>query len=136
LGNRDPNIYHEDTIDWWVAELDNGAVVGTGASAAFKQIGFASASQAPEAWTEDGAGVLMSATLADTRNVWRVPISANSWKVTEPPQRLTSGTTMDVQPSVTGNHLVYASLNAKLDLWSLPIDANRAEPSRTGASSD
>jgi tricorn protease-like protein len=35
---------------------------------------------------------------------------------------------MDVQPSVTGNHLVYANLNAKLDLWSLPIDANRAEP--------
>ena len=126
LGNRNPNEYNEGTVDWWVTDLDTGAVVGTGAAAAFKQMGFASASQAPEAWTEDGAGVLMSATLADTRNVWRVPISLKDWKVAAAPRRLTFGTTTDVQPSAAGGHLVFASLSAKLDLWSLPLDADRA----------
>lgn len=130
LGNRNPNEYHEGTVDWWVADLDSGAVVGTGAAAAFKQMGFASASQAPEGWTEAGAddttGVLMSATLADTRNIWRVPIASNDWKVTGKLRRLTFGTTTDAEPSAAGGHLVYASLRAKLDLWSLPLDADRA----------
>src|SRR5215831_14807515 len=128
LGNRDPNVYHDGTIDWWVTDLDSGAVVGTGAGTEFKKMGFASASQAPEGWTEDGTGVLMSATLADTRNIWRVPISSRDWKVTGAPQRLTFGTTMDMQSSEAGNHLVIASLSGKLDIWSLPIDADRAKP--------
>src|SRR5262249_47294442 len=116
LGNRNPNEYNEGAVDWWVADLDTGAVVGTGAAAAFKQMGFASASQAPEAWTEDGAGVLISATLADSRSIWRVPISPKDWKVTAAPTRLTFGTTTDVQPSAAGGHLGFASLSAKLDL--------------------
>jgi Tol biopolymer transport system component/DNA-binding winged helix-turn-helix (wHTH) protein len=128
LGNRLPNEYNEGTVDWWVTDLDTRAVVGTGAAAAFKQMGFASASQAPEAWAEDGRGVLMSATLADTRNIWRVPISSKDWKVTAPPQRLTFGTTIDVQPSAVGGRLVFASLSAKLTLWSLPLDTDRAVP--------
>ena len=128
LGNRNPNEYNEGTVDWWVTDLDTGSVVGTGAAAIFRQMGFASASQAPEAWTEDGAGVLMSATMADARSIWRVPISPKNWKVTGAPQRLTLGTTIDVQPSAAGAHLVFASLRGKLDLWSLPLDTDHAVP--------
>jgi len=128
LGNRYPNEYHDATMDWWVTDLDSGEVVGTGACAAFKEMRFASPSQAPEAWTVDGTGVLTSATLADTRNIWRVPISLTNWKITGEPQRLTFGTSMDVQASMAGNHLVFASLSAQLDLWSLPADTDRAEP--------
>jgi Tol biopolymer transport system component len=91
-------------------------------------MGFASASQAPEMWTPDKEGVLMSATLADTRNIWSVPISLRDWKVAGTPQRLTSGTATDVQPSIAGNDLVFASLTQKLDVWSLPVETNRAEP--------
>lgn len=128
LGNRDPNTYHEGTIDWWVTSIEGGPAWATGASAVFRSTGFVTVSQAPEAWTPDGAGVLMSATLAETRNIWRVPISSRDWKVSGAPQRLTFGTAMDVHPSTAGNRLVFASLSGNLDIWSLPLDADQAKP--------
>lgn len=128
LGNRDPNVYHEATIDWWVTSIDDDSLFRTGVSAVVKQMGFASASQVPEAWTADGTGVLMSATLADTRNIWRVPISSKDWKISGPPQRLTFGTATDMQPSMSGNNLVFASVAQKLDVWSLSLDTNRPAP--------
>jgi len=128
LGNRDPNAYNEGTIDWWVTSIDGGPAWGTGANAAFRGAGFVTVSQAPEAWTPDGAGVLMSAMLGETRNIWRVPISSKDWKVSGAPERLTSGTAMDVQPSTAGNRLVFASLTGNVDIWSLPLDPDRAKP--------
>lgn len=127
LGNRDPNVYHEGTIDWWVTSVEGGPAWGTGANAAFRSAGFVTVSQAPEAWTPDGAGVLMSAMLAETRNIWRVPISSKDWKVSGAPERLTFGTAMDVQPSTAGHRVVFASVTGNLDIWSLPIDPNLAE---------
>jgi eukaryotic-like serine/threonine-protein kinase len=128
LGNRDRNLYHEGSVDWWVASTDSGEVVRTGVSAALQRMGFASPSQAPELWTADGQAVLMSATLADTRNIWRVPMSTKSWSVAGEPQRLTFGTATDVQPTVAGDKLAYTSLTAMLEIWSLPIDANHVTP--------
>ena len=128
LGNRDRNFYHADTMDWWVAPVDGGPTVEAGLSGALKGLGFASASWAPEAWTPDGQGVLMSATHADTRNIWRVPISPNGWRISGVPQRLTFGTATDSQPSLAGNQVVFASQTGSLNIWSLPLDANRAEP--------
>jgi Tol biopolymer transport system component/DNA-binding winged helix-turn-helix (wHTH) protein len=129
LGNRDPNLYHEGSIDWWVAPIDNGEVVRTGTSAALQKMHFASSSQAPASWTEDGTAVLMSATLDYTRNIWTVPISTKSWKVVGPPKRLTLGTATDSEPTVAGDKVAYTSLTTMLEIWSLPIDANQARPS-------
>lgn len=128
LGNRDPNEYREDTMDWWVAPIDGGAAVSAGANAAFRKLGLPTVSQAPDTWIENGPGVLMSAAMADTQNIWRVPISPRTWQVSGTPQRLTWGTTMDVQPSVMQNRLVFASLNATLDIWSLPLDPDQPKP--------
>jgi len=131
LGNRDPNLYNERSVDWWVAQIDGGEAVPTGASAAFQKTGFAALSQAPELWTANGSAVLLSATRADTRNIWRVPISTRDWKVAGDPQQLTFGAGTDSQPTVAGDKLAYTSVTAMLEIWSLPIDANRARP--TGA---
>jgi Tol biopolymer transport system component/DNA-binding winged helix-turn-helix (wHTH) protein len=137
-GTRDPNVLTEPSgyfppgggsIDWWVTPIQGGPVVATGANAVFRALGLASISQVPEAWTEDRAGVLMSATLSETKNLWRVPISAGNWKVSGSPRRVTFGTTMEMQASVAGNRVAFSSLNGNLDLWSLPIDADRAKPS-------
>jgi len=129
LGNRDPNVQHEGSVDWWVTPLDESeSVVETGANAAFRTLGLSSVSQAPEGWTADAAEVLMSAKLADTINVWRLPISTRTWKVDGVPRRVTFGTAMDVQPSVAGNYVAFSSLSGNVDVWSLPIDANQAKP--------
>ncbi|HEV2486531.1 MAG TPA: winged helix-turn-helix domain-containing protein [Terracidiphilus sp.] len=127
LGNRDPNLYNEGAVDWWVAAIDGGEAARTGASAAFQKTGFASASQVPDAWTADGTSVLTSAALADTRNIWQVPISTKDWKIAGEPQRLTYGTGTDSQPTIAGSRLVFSSLTAKLEIWSLPIYANHAK---------
>jgi Tol biopolymer transport system component len=128
LGNREPNVYDDGTMDWWVADVDGGVVVRTGAASAFTGTGFASVSQIPEAWMPDGTGVLMSATLGDTRNIWSVPISPSDWRISGAPRRLTFGTTTDLQPAMAGKHLVFASLSTTLNVWSLPIDTNSVEP--------
>jgi len=91
----------------------------------FKQMGFAAASQPPEAWTPDGTGVLVSATLADTKNIWRVPISQANWRISGMAERLTFGTASDMQPSVAANQLVFVSVNEKLNVWGMRIDPNR-----------
>jgi Tol biopolymer transport system component/DNA-binding winged helix-turn-helix (wHTH) protein len=136
LGNRDPNLFFEPTgqtapaaagVDWWVTPMDGGPAVATGANAAFRALGLTSLGQIPEAWTEDGAGVLMSAALADTHNLWRVPISPGNWKVSGVPRRLTFGTSMDLQPSVAaGNTVAFASLTGSMDVWSVALEPGPA----------
>src|SRR5262249_44617301 len=62
--------------------------------------------------------------LADSRNVWQIPISTKTWQVTGKPQQLTFGTGVEVQPSLMPDgRLVFCSLNWNLDIWSLPLDA-------------
>jgi Tol biopolymer transport system component/DNA-binding winged helix-turn-helix (wHTH) protein len=139
LGNEDPKVLVEPSdnlqpgsasVDWWVTPIDGGSAIATGANAAFRSLGLPSVSQLPETWTDEAAGVVMSATLDATQNLWVVPISSDNWRVSGAPRRLTFGTTMDAQPSVAGGHqMAFASLTGNLDIWSLPLDANRAEPS-------
>jgi len=139
LANRDPKLVTEpvgklppgfNSVDWWVAPIDGGPATPTGANRAFRDLGFALLSQVPGAWTSGGDAVLMSGSFAgDTKNLWRVPISPTTWKISAPPHRLTSGTTPETLPaSGGGNEVVFASLNENLDIWSLPIDENRAKP--------
>jgi eukaryotic-like serine/threonine-protein kinase len=141
LGNRDPNVRYEPvgnlapgsgSVDWWVTPIDGGPAVATGANDWFRALGLASVGQSPEAWTEDGKGVLMSAALADAQNLWQVPISAGNWRVSGSPRRLTFGTSMDVQPSVAaGNQVAFSSLTGSLDVWSIPLESIGAKPSST-----
>jgi Tol biopolymer transport system component/DNA-binding winged helix-turn-helix (wHTH) protein len=138
LGNRDPKILLEpadrlspssDSVDWWVTPIEGGPAVPTGANVVFRGLGLPSVSQSPEAWTEDGRGVLLSAAFADTQNLWRLPISAANWKVSGVPQRLTFGTSMDVQPSIAAGNLTFSSMTGSLDVWSLPLVPDGGKPS-------
>jgi Tol biopolymer transport system component/DNA-binding winged helix-turn-helix (wHTH) protein len=139
LGNRDAQVLVEPSdnfqpgsasVDWWVTPIDCGPAVATHANAALRALGLSSVSQPPEVWTDDDSGVVMSAALDATQNLWVVPISSGTWNVSGAPNRLTFGTTIDAQPSVAGDHhIAFASLTGNLDVWSMPIDANRAKPS-------
>jgi eukaryotic-like serine/threonine-protein kinase len=139
LANRDPRLGAEpvgklppdfNSVDWWIAPINGGPATPTGASRAFRDLGFDLLSQVPAAWISGRDAVLMSGSFAgDTTNLWLVPISSKTWKISAPPHRLTFGTTPEIQPSFGGgNEVAFATLNENLNIWSLPIDANHAMP--------
>lgn len=116
--------------DWWVVPVEGGAAIKTGVSEVLARQGLESHSGQlglpPGEWDVDGNHVLFSATLGDTTNLWRFPISSKTWQPTGEAERLTFGTALEVQPSVEpGGHLAFTSLTQNLDVWSLPIDANQ-----------
>ena len=75
-----------------------------------------------------GDSIIFSDGSEDTSNLWRVGISPKTWQLTGAPERLTFGTGLEVEPSSGGNgQIAFASLTSNSDIWSLPIDANRAK---------
>jgi len=58
--------------------------------------------------------------------LWQISISPKNWQITGPAHRMTSGSGLEVRPSLakTG-HVVFSSLVENDDIWSLPIDASQ-----------
>jgi len=114
----------EERFDWWVAPLEGGAALKTGAFSTFRRQGL-SAYSVPSAWANRGNDLLFSAKLGDSVNLWRVAISPQNWQITAAPQRLTFGTGLEAQPSSDAEgHLVFSGLAENTDIWSLPMEAN------------
>src|SRR5688500_4857527 len=70
--------------------------------------------------------VLFSARLGDSTNLWKVPLSPETWQVSGLPERVTFGTGEEVQPSIAADRqLVFSNLISNIDIWGLPIQANQ-----------
>ncbi|MFL6351640.1 MAG: winged helix-turn-helix domain-containing protein [Bryobacteraceae bacterium] len=114
------------TADWWVVPVQGGSAKPTGAFAYLQKQGFAVGwRDAPRvaAWSRDE--LLFSARVGDSINLWKLHIAGSDSRVTGNLQRLTSGTGLDVYPSLTADgRLVFASLTNSLNVWTLPLDAN------------
>jgi Tol biopolymer transport system component/predicted Ser/Thr protein kinase len=131
LGSRDGT---EAGMDWWVAPLEGGAAVRTGAYAAFRRAGFLVGyfpSITPSHWL--GGHVVFSARRGDATNLWRIPISPGAWQVAGALERVTSGTGLETQPSLAAGfqgvaRVVFSSLTTNTHIWSLPLDASQARP--------
>jgi Tol biopolymer transport system component len=113
------------SAEWRVATVETGDTVETGAIALFRQHGLRSFP--PGEWWNDR--ILFSARVGDSVALWRVPISPNTWRISQPPERLTFGTGSEEQPSIAATgRLAFASLSENIDVWSLPIDPDQARP--------
>jgi serine/threonine protein kinase/Tol biopolymer transport system component len=131
LGSREPIELPAESYDWWVAPLNTGTTVRTGAVAVLRKHGLPDAASRsiapgvvliPREWTAKGR-VVFTADLGDSRNVWQLAISPMNWRVTGSPQRLTFGAgTEDLPSTAGGNRMVFSNLTANVDIWSLPID--------------
>jgi eukaryotic-like serine/threonine-protein kinase len=89
----------------------------------------------PFRWTADG-NLVFSAAMGDTVNVWSMPISPTTYRITARPERVTSGTTLEGKPAVAAGGLIaFTSVSQQESILSLPLDADRGktrgEPSRT-----
>jgi Tol biopolymer transport system component/DNA-binding winged helix-turn-helix (wHTH) protein len=119
-----------NVLDWWVAPLDGGAAINTGAAKAFKQAGLSFDYSFDAVWSSKGDQVGFTAQHGDTRNVWQIPISTKTWQVTGEPQQLTFGTGLEGHPSLTTDgRLVFSSVISNFDIWSLPLDASKGKVS-------
>ena len=114
--------------DWYVADIDGGPAVKTGAMDYMNRAGLSDApALTPSGWFPDREAVIFSAKEGNTINLWTIPLSPETGKVTGEPQRLTTGPGKHRRPSISADgRLVFAVRNQKPDLWSLPLDANRA----------
>jgi Tol biopolymer transport system component len=113
----------QEPWDWWVTPLDHGQPIKTGVAAVLRKRGL-SGFVVPADWAREAEGIVFSAGLADSTNIWRIPISTANWLVSGDPVRVTFGTISDGNPSVaSGGKLAFASLNRNLDVWTLPIHA-------------
>jgi Tol biopolymer transport system component len=116
----------EASFDWWVAPMDGTPPVRTGAFEALRKAGFGITVGnvgAPGAWVGDR--VVFSGRMGDSVNLWRIGISAKTYRVTGDLERLTFGTGTEQFPSVAGERIAFASAQPNFDIWSVPLNADR-----------
>ncbi|MDQ1474177.1 MAG: eukaryotic-like serine/threonine-protein kinase [Bryobacterales bacterium] len=124
-------------MDWWIADLNQGAPLKTGVHAAL-------IAQGLSVWASSGAGiapdfwlpnhVLFSASFTTTNdfrdsvNIWSVPLSAKNWRATGPARQFTSGTAFESGVAVmpTGE-IVFSSAEVRTGIWMLPLNANEGK---------
>jgi eukaryotic-like serine/threonine-protein kinase len=121
--------------DWWVTSAGGGAAVKTGALAIFHRERLVPTQGAymivPGEWAALRDRVLFFAQSGDSTNLWQLPLLPESPKAIQPPKRLTFGSSVESQPSVAaGGAIVFASLQRAVNIWQLPIDANKGAPAR------
>jgi DNA-binding winged helix-turn-helix (wHTH) protein/Tol biopolymer transport system component len=111
------------TSDWWVVPVQGGSATPTGAFPRFRKKGFTLAwRDEPRVANWSGNELLFSARVGDSVNLWKIHIGSSDPRVTGNPQRLTSGTELEVYPSLTADgRLVFASLTNSLNVWTLPV---------------
>lgn len=122
--------------DWWVIPAGAGTAVRTGAREALiaRKADSANAPGAsmrvsvPELWI--GNQIICAAELGDNVNIWSIGLS-KEFKASGPPTRLTTGVTAEHSATFwkgpDRTRLVFASEASRVDIWGIPIDADRAE---------
>ena len=111
----------EDISRWWMIDLQTGSLDPIAApSLSLDPLLWISSAQRSREW------VIFGKKTGDTYNLFRVPLTANGKRAGEPEQ-LTYTTGFAENPSVSEDgKLVFDSGTATTNLWSIPIDTNRA----------
>lgn len=111
--------------DWWLLSIDGEPSHRTGNFSELRRQGFSLGFDRVPSATEWTANfITFAAGFGDSVNVWRAPISQNG-RISGPASRLTSGTTLEVEPALGANgDLTFASLNRNAAVWSLTADTD------------
>jgi eukaryotic-like serine/threonine-protein kinase len=117
--------------EWWLTTLD-GTTTRVAGREYFAEHRLTEPN--PVAWLAGGDRVVFTARFADSVNVWQVPISTKTWKLTSAPERLTFGSGLEARPSIAvlaggSARLVFAALVENINIWALPLDAAQGRAS-------
>ncbi|HEY7500338.1 MAG TPA: protein kinase [Vicinamibacterales bacterium] len=121
----------ENNIDWYIAAVPGGSPVATEARRRLLPEGFEAVHGLPypDAWVNDGNRILFHGHVGDSSNIWQVPMTPGTWRVSGTPRRVTFGTTDEAAASVTSDgRMVFISRTMGADIWSVPLDANQGKP--------
>jgi serine/threonine protein kinase len=111
-------------LDWWVAPVQGGPAVQTGAYAIFSAAGARPVS--PEFW--HGNRIYGSVRSGDSTNLWSIALSPKTHQAEGVAARLTDSTQPERYFSISQNGtLVFASTLSNSDIYSLPLDAERGK---------
>ncbi len=135
LGNADNRQSPEESVDWWVTPLAGGPALKTGVLEVTRRENLASDFQGypwalvPGNWEPDRKGIVFSARLGDSTDLWRIAISPTTFKVAGPPRRLMYTPMREKSPAVVagpngGIRVAFAATSETLAVWSLPIKPN------------
>ncbi|HWI16528.1 MAG TPA: hypothetical protein VNT81_02185, partial [Vicinamibacterales bacterium] len=121
MGRRDKADRWPDDADWWIAPVDGGDAKQIDAFEVLGREAFIDYT-VPEVW-DAGNGILFSRRVADSTNVWRLPLSSDRRALPDL-QQLTFGTGKEMEPNILpAGGLIFSNYTERLNLWSLPIDA-------------
>jgi Tol biopolymer transport system component len=127
-GSRASPDGESSQVDWWSITLDDDEAVPAGVRDALGRTQFAAASLS--AWVASPERLIFTSQAGDSRSIWQVPFSSSTRGVTGKHHRLTAGTGIDGSPTVVageeGSRLYFSSGTRKVNIWRLPIEANRA----------
>jgi Tol biopolymer transport system component len=120
-GSRTVASSYQSGSDWWVAPLEGGNAVKTGAFDILRDAGL-TLYGCPFYWAN--GVVVFAAQKTYGANLWQVAISPTDWHASGPVTRLTAGTAKDTVPWLTpGGRLVFTTMNASVNIWSVPESA-------------
>ena len=114
------------TRDWWVAPVDGGPAVSTGANRSLLNDNIPTY---PMAWFRDRV-IFGKGTSVEGFNLYAATITAASWEVSGAPERLTAGPGAQGDLSVSNDgHLVFAGMSVGNSIWSMPLDPSQGTAS-------
>ena len=116
--------------DWWLVPAEGGDAVALGVQELFAAIGLQLGNPFPRpaTWSAEGNWVVFGAqTQGGTRNLWRVRVSPSEKRLVGEPQKLTAGIGEERASVSRDGRIAFMNVSDNWDIWSLPIDVNRAE---------
>jgi Tol biopolymer transport system component len=112
------------SLDWWVAPVAGGPAVRT---YAHRNLSLPPIWQCPYSWV--GTHIYFATgTTVEGVNLFRATIDKNTWKVSGPAERITSGAGMQYLPSVLRDgRLLYGNLTWITNIWTLAARPDMAQ---------
>jgi Tol biopolymer transport system component len=126
-GCKDSSV---ESCDWWVTPAGGGEAVATGAGKLMRQHRFVE--QPPANIWLSGNVIVFAGRIGETTRLWKLRLVSKPWRIAEPPQRITNSDQEEHSPAISPTgQIVFASRRTNVDVYSLPLDAERALPNGT-----
>jgi serine/threonine protein kinase len=130
LGTRANASEYLEGADWWIAPVEGGPVVRTGAIKELRIPPFIY-SPVPEVWLADNR-VLFSRPGTDGASIWQAALDPVTGAIAGAPVRMTAAAPIEFRPAVApGGRFAYSSVTESLNVWAVPLDPQGgAQPSK------